>query len=362
MVHIAFLLLHCFTLFNEVCRASDHGFPLSQPARLIQRRGPITNNTMVDPDKEMLPKMPLDPDLWLLLLHNMGYMPGGKTAPIVPATINNERDCLLWDSQCHGNRSAALLDFFNQTIRRLHFDPCFVGGVKWQTCSTSIPPASAALSSKVKSYMREPQCMSDWREASNQFKGIYGGLVEHDCCAECAIGGLEVDVYYWPEPNADTSCLGIIGTGDKVDPPLDDATTSCKTPVQPDICWTYWGYVENGKTRTTEVFTSINGVTWKMPYVNPWDYKTPPAAGAITSQASTIRRPSAGLTSPASISASLSSNLVARANPIPIHPRAPMNYSGGEPAGNGSNPRIVVYKEHTLYVPPHILHAWADLK
>ena len=350
MIHIVLSFLCIFGIFNNVCNAYN-GFSLSRPARLIQRRAPVSNSSMVDPEAELLPKMPLDPSLWLLLLHNMGYLPGGKTAPIIPATINNNQDCVLWDKSCHGNRSTALLDFFNQTIRRLHYDPCFVGGAKWQTCTTSMPPASSSLSEKVKSYMRQPQCMSDWQDASNQFKGIYGGLVKRDCCAGCDIGGLQVDVYYWPSPNADTSCLNIVGEENKLDPPLDGATTSCKTPVQPDICWTYWGYVENGQTKTTEVYTSINGVTWKMPYNNPWDYKTPPSVGSIT------RRPgkaSAGMSTPASITSSASGNVFARANPIPIYPRGEGNHSIGGSVGHITNPRTVVFKEHTLYVLPSL--------
>ena len=347
----ASLCLFLLSVLAICCHASYNAFPTTRAPKLPRRQLPLSNETMVDPVKEMLPKAPLDPDQWDVMLNLMGYLPGGDTVSIVPATINANRDCLLWDDQCQGNRSVALLDFFNQTLLRLYYDPSFVeGGRRWQTCFQSVAPLSASLTSKVKSWMRQPECMDSWHEASKQFKGIFGGLVSHDCCGDCNIGGLEVEVYYWPSPNADTSCLDTIGTGDKVDPPLNDATTSCKTPVEPDICWTYWGYVDaKGKTQTTEVFTSINGVTWKMPYVNPWNHKTPPTQGTITGQTFASRRISPSGNRPASVMASPSANIVARGNLIPIYPRVPMNYSGGEHVGNGSsNPSVVVYKEHTL--------------
>ena len=54
---------------------------------------------------------------------------------------------------------------------------------------------------------------------------------DYQCCGQCEIYGPNVEVYYWPEPNADDSCLSIIG--DKVNPPLEGA----KTDNAGDVWW-----------------------------------------------------------------------------------------------------------------------------
>ncbi len=41
-------------------------------------------------------------------------------------------------------------------------------------------------------------------------------VYEHACYGTCQLWAEKVDVYYWPKPGANTSCLDIVG--DKIDP------------------------------------------------------------------------------------------------------------------------------------------------
>ena len=80
-----------------------------------------------------------------------------------------------------------------------------------------------------------------------------------------------VDVYYWPQPGADTSCLSIIGTATM--PPLQDATIT--TTSLSDTGWTtvtYWGCTPPPGTvyLTTAEMTTVDGSSFKTYLVNPW--------------------------------------------------------------------------------------------
>ena len=86
-------------------------------------------------------------------------------------------------------------------------------------------------------------------------------------CGVCEVGGPNVDVYYWPQSNAITSCLSIIGPTPS--PPLAGATMLNG--------FTYWGYTTtfslHGTIETlalaTMQLTSINGITFKMSLFDP---------------------------------------------------------------------------------------------
>lgn len=52
------------------------------------------------------------------------------------------------------------------------------------------------------------------------------------CCGGCDFGADKVDVYYWPDPLADTSCLSIIGS--QISDVADGATTDSMGSL-------YWG-------------------------------------------------------------------------------------------------------------------------
>lgn len=86
-----------------------------------------------------------------------------------PIEIDEEETCVLWDASCKGDKNKALGVFFGTTdggiLASLLGDPCFTtGGPGRNSCTgtTTIPPASSAIYSTVKSWMRTgTDCLSN---------------------------------------------------------------------------------------------------------------------------------------------------------------------------------------------------------
>lgn len=123
-------------------------------------------------------------------------------------------------------------------------------------------------------------CPSDirWENAANWTSTDTAKLIPtpgaSGCCGKCFIESPNVDVYYWPEPNANTDCLATIGN--TVDPPQEGATTTCYTRGVPG-CVTYWGMdlgfrvdTDSHYIQTLATWTTINGIAFKNPLYNPW--------------------------------------------------------------------------------------------
>ena len=216
---------------------------------------------------------------------------------------------------------------------------------------SGIPPATSSLWSTLKSWMREPACASSSLEYSSAVRQPPAQDVMYGCCGPCAIDGPNVDVYYWPSPEANTSCLNIIGTS--VNPPTEGATTRDH--------YTYWGYTPtdaNIDTQivTTMVYTSINGIYFKMPMSNPWESK--PGASTSTNPgmwdlpSTTLPHWSTPIIQRRAESPE--ATIQARANPIAISnaTHAPMNESKWDTVRNDSSPgSIVTYGSHTFTSP-----------
>ena len=245
------------------------------------------------------PHYGMDPDSAMALAYNKQYANVTYTPPAyVPTNISSDV-CALWDPSCKGNKTLAAEEFFGQgkanssgTMFDLLLDPCFDGqgtDASGTNCTSSLlDPASASFSSAAKSYMREPQCSKDYKSIDPASSRIFD-----ECCGTCYIYGPNVDVYYWPEPNADTSCLSIIGS-DVI--PLNVGAQTDEEGV------VYWAASTNlydiyVPTVTTALITTINGVVVKEAIANPWD-----ASPSITT------------TRPVS-------NIKKR-NPLSVHPRA----------------------------------------
>ena len=298
------------------------------------------------------------------------------------SNLNVSEECILWDDTCQGDKQNAASIFFGKTLEALLENECFtvtnsaedafVGldhmvaeqpapfdSAQCPGGTAGIPPATSSLWSTLKSWMREPACASSSLEYSS---ALYSSALRqpsaqaviNGCCGPCAIGGPNVDVYYWPSPEANTSCLSIIGTS--VKPPTEGATT--------DGGYTYWGYTTTSDASihkyneivTTMVYTSINGVYFKMPMSNPWESNP----GAITSTDHVMwNSPSTTLPvwSTPKIqrrAESPEATMQARANPIaiPNQRRTPLNESSGNNLRNDSSPgRTVTYGSHTFTSP-----------
>ena len=151
-------------------------------------------------------------------------------------------------------------------------------------------------------------------------------------CGVCGVGGPNVDVYYWPQTSANTSCLSIIGPTPS--PPLAGATTANGV--------TYWGYTNTDAPHNiiqAMQLTSINGITFKMPLVDPW----PDTATVAVPDSYVLQEP-------------IGKRAYSAHTPILIERRAPFNESRGLYLSNDSAAArnqshlesTVVFHGHTL--------------
>jgi len=309
----------------------------------------------------LTPRQLMDPDSQMAQYFNSRPTSYPSKA-YTPVTINSTEDCVLWDPTCHGDRNAALIDFFNNTQSQLINDPCFTVGKEYDISCTENKPGPSLVNywSTVRSWMREPACQTARDEAHQLLSRIQPLDIYTNCCGDCGVGGPNVDVYYWESPNPNTDCLSIIGT--EVAPPLEGASTIGTM--------TYWGVTtvdtdEFNSILTTMLYTSVNGINFKMPLVNPWTSVT--QTNGVSQGPNTGGRQTAptGLviatTTPAHaapVSSSPAPTLKVRAaHGIPhgrIQPRNPTNDSYGYLPGNGSTPTnnsavsTVVVNGHTL--------------
>lgn len=228
---------------------------------------------------------------------------------IIEAVATNFSDqCLLWDASCSGNRTLAIEKYFDVAFSdsandfwengNILVNDCFQQNddVNQSDCDTYNPPGRLAEFSKIKNWMRSSQCVS----AANEWVAMGGNeskvefLAQHaepgynstsevlsTCCGSCSINAQTVDLYYWPEPDANLSCLSIIGESVR---PLDyGATTFIVVERYSDYTGLYWGcestlthpFEMEGFTSSTTVYTTaeittIGSLTVKMSLTSPW--------------------------------------------------------------------------------------------
>ena len=204
--------------------------------------------------------------------------------------------CVLWDSSCSGDRTTAIEQFFRSTVD-FGGNPCFeqTPGGDSSACVTYNPPARLSEWEKIKSWMRSSQCSSALDSFEELRKKNHGTLDRFfpdvsTCCLRCYIQAANVDVFYWPEPDADTSCLSIIGGSVR---PLDYGATTATVSVLHQLTQRvdtvkYWGCIAsrlttdfltskghlttwyNRETITTAKITTIGSLTVKHSAFNPW--------------------------------------------------------------------------------------------
>jgi len=240
-----------YTIYDASSTVAAHGPKITNKIKLRQA---------MDPDSQMAKQFASRP----LSYASVSYS---------PVKVNNaSEECVLWDSNCKGSRSAAIEEFFNRkngTMGKLLEDACFTQGPYWDLSCTQTPkpaPTQTQYWSTVRRWMRQPACETAWTSARDmglQDVFAYPG----GCCGGCAVGGPNVDVYYWKSPNASTDCLTIVGT--TAAPLLAGATTAGTM--------TYWGVTtpntdEYNSIMTTALYTSINGVTFKQRELHRYQY------------------------------------------------------------------------------------------
>lgn len=210
------------------------------------------------------------------------------------ATATNLSDqCLLWDDSCSGNKTAAIEKFFDTAFRDQHAElPSICRSLKCNSCfqqrfvdqsdcDTYNHPERLSELRKIKDWMRSPQCVSaadEWIAKTGYSWGYYFGMMNQSkaefikeygnsssvnlpsCCGSCLIYPASVDLFYWPEPDSDTSCLSIIG--DTVRPIDYGATTK--------FGMTYWGCTVSTMTLTTAHITTVGSLAVKVSDFSPW--------------------------------------------------------------------------------------------
>ena len=229
--------------------------------------------------------------------------------------------CLLWDNSCSGNRTLAIDKFFNSTQKYLQGNSCFSqfsSGVAPGDPDISVPavdPESGIVDSNlvipsdcetynsprrisewqdIKKWMRSPGCVSaqrEWIKMGGEGPASIPSEVTPSCCGLCNVGVDTVDLYYWPEPDVNTSCLNIVGTN--VNPFTYGATTGGMGNHGEYGPGTYWAcsakapatsiYTQPGTSPgatetitsaypmvTTAMVTTIGSLPVKVSLFNPW--------------------------------------------------------------------------------------------
>lgn len=221
---------------------------------------------------------------------------------------NLDNLCVLWNSSCTGDLTIARNEFFNDASGTLRDNECFQN----QPTEASVPnslescydiesPQQLIQFGQAKAWMRSPQCLSEqvvWSSSMHYLAVDPKYLPNGDpgaayCCAKCGISVENVDIYYWPEVDVDTSCLNLIGNSTH---PVDYGATT----TSQEYAWigrssstlsftTYWGCIgQDLSVTTTAYITQINSLMVKASSYNPWSPPPCPetALPATTSNAS----------------------------------------------------------------------------
>ena len=234
---------------------------------------------------------------------------------------STDNPCLLWDPSCSGNRTLARDTFFDPSFQRdVLRNKCFVleGSVNLgdvSNCDKYNPPGRMSEFQKMKNWMRSQQCASvgmEWAaihrsgldpdsEVAIQMDPFEYQIVpgpNPSCCGICETNVKNVDIYYWPEPDVNTSCLSIIG--DSVRPVEFGASKvvwSAGTSTSTDFYWactgkpsTYFDTIVSrsitdlGTTNTAKIRT-IGSLLVKVYLADPWS-PSPCTESDIKSQGS----------------------------------------------------------------------------
>lgn len=190
--------------------------------------------------------------------------------------INLSDQCILWDPSCSGNITEAKSKFFNHTIGVARF--CFERFSYNETAPSLCEKFTGIRDrSRLKSWMRSTQCLSTAMSWEQNHPPDYDQplAVNGTCCGVRRVYGTTVDLFYWPDPSADDSCLSII---ENTVYPLDAGATVTTDWVRDTIRSkaTYWGCTLRTPTVTGSLLTTASlevssGTSLKVSLVNPWD-------------------------------------------------------------------------------------------
>lgn len=188
-------------------------------------------------------------------------------------------ECLLWDTSCSGNKTLATMQFYGSVANAVVENKCFHD--LSPDCSKNNPLGRMSAFGELKNWMRSTECESENPqiidltdpEKSNDADAVKDDLfMNQTCCGNCVVAADKVDVYYWSDPHADTSCLSIIGNE------TSDLAVGATTDKAGNIYWgcTSWdsslGQSGSGSPLivTTATLTTIASVTFRTYLYNPW--------------------------------------------------------------------------------------------
>ena len=169
----------------------------------------------------------------------------------------------------------ATTQFYDSIMNTLIQNVCFHDPSP--NCSKNNPIGRMSAFDEVKNWMRSPECESNDPRIMDMEKGNDADVIKEDlfmnetCCGNCMVDTDRVDVYYWPDAHANTSCLSIIG--DEISDLAAGATTGEGGAV-------YWACTSRDSSQvsgvgsslivTTAILTSIASMTFRTYLYNPW--------------------------------------------------------------------------------------------
>ena len=111
---------------------------------------------------------------------------------------------------------------------------------------------------------------------------------------QCALVVGDVDIYFWPDPSRDMSCLNIVGNA--TGPLMEGASTSTITfpNTEDDYTTVYWGCTARDSTSgdsyiTTAVLATTGTISVKQYLYNPWSSQ--PCSAETLPSTSSISQP-----------------------------------------------------------------------
>lgn len=217
-------------------------------------------------------------------LNNCTYGRQNCTSHSIPKSLANSSHitqrngsewCSIWDTSCTGNQSLALDDIYS-----LMMWPAMVcvHDKDEQSCDVAGNLGGLNHVQGLESWMRSPKCLSTssiWATKKHHtFDPLPLDMESDSCCGACRTLGSRVDLFYWPAPNADDSCLSIVGS--TVNAISAGATTTSYAFWNGDFTTTYWGcharaFTSDSSVVTTAFLSTIKSMTFKVSLANPWD-------------------------------------------------------------------------------------------
>ena len=256
------------------------------------------------------------------------------TKTLANETLNDHQDrpewCALWDNSCTGNKSLAMDDIYDRMMwpamacvqRKDDFACDQVGNL-----------GGLSHVQDLESWMRSPKCLSTsslWAEETHRIYSVFefdSGV--DSCCGSCKVYGNRVDLFYWPEENADDSCLSIVGsTVNSIDA---GATTSTFINWNGNFTSTYWGcqartITSDSSIITTAFLSTMRELTFKVSLANPWD--PPDCVGLSTPQTPSVPLPTSSNSQTLSDDSSQSINLQPLVTPTGVGPVTTVVFEG----------------------------------